>query len=52
MTSAESDLVRCYHDGRTLHANIGLKRTKALCDYVLIGDCDKVVPLDIFKLTN
>ena len=21
---------------------------KALCDYVLIGDCDKVVPLDIF----
>jgi len=25
---------------------------KALCDYVLIGDCDKVVPLDIFKLSN
>jgi hypothetical protein len=25
---------------------------KALCDYGLIGDCDKVVPLDIFKLTN
>jgi NAD-dependent SIR2 family protein deacetylase len=25
---------------------------KSLCDYVLIGDCDKVVPLDIFKLSN
>jgi NAD-dependent SIR2 family protein deacetylase len=25
---------------------------KALCDYVLIGDCDKIVPLDIFKLSN
>ena len=25
---------------------------KAFCDYVLIGDCDKVVPLDIFKLSN
>jgi NAD-dependent SIR2 family protein deacetylase len=24
---------------------------KALCDYVLIRDCDKVVPLDIFKLS-
>jgi hypothetical protein len=24
----------------------------ALCDYVLIGDCNKVVPLDIFKLSN
>ncbi|KAF8861555.1 DHS-like NAD/FAD-binding domain-containing protein, partial [Acephala macrosclerotiorum] len=25
---------------------------RALCDYVLIGDCDKVAPLDIFKLSN
>ncbi|KAH6668515.1 DHS-like NAD/FAD-binding domain-containing protein [Halenospora varia] len=25
---------------------------KVLCDYVLIGDCDKIVPLDIFKLSN
>jgi hypothetical protein len=25
---------------------------KSLCDYVLIGDCDKVIPLDIFKLSN
>jgi hypothetical protein len=25
---------------------------KALCDYVLIRDCDKVVPLDIFKFSN
>jgi hypothetical protein len=25
---------------------------KSLCDYVLIGDCDKVVSLDIFKLSN
>ena len=25
---------------------------RALCDYVLIGDCDKIVPLDIFKLSN
>jgi hypothetical protein len=25
---------------------------RALCDYVLIGDYDKVVPLDIFKLSN
>ncbi|KAH6661604.1 hypothetical protein B0J14DRAFT_496909, partial [Halenospora varia] len=25
---------------------------KALYDYVLIGDCDKVVPLDISKLSN
>jgi hypothetical protein len=28
MTSAESDLVRCYHDGRAFHAEIGLKRTQ------------------------
>lgn len=25
---------------------------RSLCDYVLIGDCDKVIPLDIFKLSN
>jgi NAD-dependent SIR2 family protein deacetylase len=25
---------------------------KALCDYVLIGDCDKVIPLDILKMSN
>jgi NAD-dependent histone deacetylase SIR2 len=25
---------------------------KSLCDYVLIGDCDKVIPLDILKLSN
>jgi hypothetical protein len=25
---------------------------KVLCDYVPIGDCDKVVHLDIFKLIN
>jgi NAD-dependent SIR2 family protein deacetylase len=25
---------------------------KSLYDYVLIGDCDKVIPLDIFKLSN
>jgi len=25
---------------------------KSLCDYVLIGDYDKVIPLDIFKLSN
>jgi NAD-dependent SIR2 family protein deacetylase len=25
---------------------------KSLCDYILIGDCDKVIPLDIFKLSN
>ena len=25
---------------------------KSLCDYVLIGDCDKVIPLDMFKLSN
>jgi hypothetical protein len=31
MASAESDLVRCYDDGRALHANIGLKRTQKIC---------------------
>lgn len=25
---------------------------KAMCDYVLIEDCDQVVPLDIFKLSD
>jgi hypothetical protein len=25
---------------------------KSLCDYILIEDCDKVIPLDIFKLSN
>jgi NAD-dependent SIR2 family protein deacetylase len=25
---------------------------KSLYDYVLIGDCDQVIPLDIFKLSN
>jgi NAD-dependent histone deacetylase SIR2 len=25
---------------------------KSLCDYVLIGDCDKVIPLDVLKLSN
>jgi NAD-dependent SIR2 family protein deacetylase len=25
---------------------------KSLCDYVLIGDYDSVIPLDIFKLSN
>jgi NAD-dependent histone deacetylase SIR2 len=24
----------------------------SLCDYVLIGDCDKVIPVDMFKLSN
>jgi len=25
---------------------------KSLCDYILIRDCDKVIPLNIFKLSN
>jgi hypothetical protein len=25
---------------------------KSLYGYILIGDCDKVIPLDIFKLSN
>jgi hypothetical protein len=25
---------------------------KASCDYALIGDYDKVIPLDIFELSN
>jgi NAD-dependent SIR2 family protein deacetylase len=29
-----------------------MSSVKALCDYVLIGDCEEVVPLDIFKLSN
>ena len=29
-----------------------MSSVRALCDYVLIGECDKVVPLDIFKLSN
>lgn len=33
-------------------ANVMRASVKALCDYVLVGDCGKVVPLDIFKLSN
>ncbi len=29
-----------------------MSSVKALCNYVLIRDCNKVVLLDIFKLSN
>ncbi|KIN01387.1 hypothetical protein OIDMADRAFT_145461 [Oidiodendron maius Zn] len=32
MASTELHLVRCYDDERTVHANIGLKRTQKICD--------------------
>lgn len=37
MASAESDLVRCYNNGRALHANIGLKGTQKMCDNLIAG---------------
>jgi hypothetical protein len=37
MASAESDLVRCYDNGRALHANIGLKRTQKMCGNMIAG---------------
>ena len=29
-----------------------MSSVRALYDYILIGECDKVIPLDIFKLSN
>lgn len=29
-----------------------MRSVKFLCNYVFIKDCDKVIPLDIFKLSN
>ncbi|MCJ1360468.1 MAG: hypothetical protein MMC33_010473 [Icmadophila ericetorum] len=33
--ASESDLARCYGNGRALHANIGLKRTQKICENLI-----------------
>jgi hypothetical protein len=56
---ARSIAVDLYHAARSVGgASFWISKeelassVKSLCDYILIGDCDKVIPLNIFKLSN
>ena len=57
--SARSIAANFYHAARSVGgASFWINKEelmwsiKSLCDYVLIRDCDKVIPLDMFKLSN